>query len=88
MPGVNPATVATDMAAAAADLLVNTESAPDLPAEPPLKCYVTASCPPTGSVRSLKKSSKCKKKKAKKRGRHADAAKKKQKKCKKRKKKR
>jgi pimeloyl-ACP methyl ester carboxylesterase len=86
MPGVNPATVATDMAAAAADLLVNTESAPAVPAEPPLKCYVTASCPQPAVAAKAK--AKCKKKKGKKRRRHADAAKKKPKKCKKRMKKR
>jgi pimeloyl-ACP methyl ester carboxylesterase len=48
MPGVNPATVATDAAATAADLLTNIATYPPVPAEPPLRCYVTASCPAQG----------------------------------------
>ncbi len=44
MPGINPATYATDLAQSAADLALNTASAPTVPAEPPLRCYVTASC--------------------------------------------
>jgi pimeloyl-ACP methyl ester carboxylesterase len=45
MPGVDPQTFPTDAAAAAADLLINEANGPSVSAEPPLKCYVTASCP-------------------------------------------
>ena len=45
MPGINPATYATDLASAGADLAFNTATAPQIQAEPPLACYVTASCP-------------------------------------------
>jgi hypothetical protein len=44
MPGINPATFPADAAAAGADLAANTAAAPQVTAEPPLKCYVTASC--------------------------------------------
>ncbi len=43
MPGVNPLTFPTDVAAALIDL--ETSPSTDIPAEPPLACYVTASCP-------------------------------------------
>jgi hypothetical protein len=46
MPGVNPATVATDIASAAAVLSTTLATYPHVSAEPPLACYVTASCPP------------------------------------------
>jgi Putative serine esterase (DUF676) len=45
MPGINPLTYPTDLASAAADLALNTATAPQINAEPPLACYVTASCP-------------------------------------------
>jgi pimeloyl-ACP methyl ester carboxylesterase len=80
MPGINPATYPADSGAAAADLLANTAAAPQVNAEPPLKCYVTASCAKA-----------CKKHKHKKRKKHHAAAakkhKKKQRKCSKHKKK-
>jgi hypothetical protein len=44
-PGVDPATFPQNAAAALADL--ETSPATDIPAEPPLRCYVTASCAPT-----------------------------------------
>jgi triacylglycerol esterase/lipase EstA (alpha/beta hydrolase family) len=44
MPGVNPATAAVDAASTLADLLTNIATYPPAPAEPPLRCYVTASC--------------------------------------------
>jgi hypothetical protein len=81
-PGINPATYPTDLAQSLADLATNTAAAPTVPAEPPLRCYVTASCPSGGTagIRSLVK---CKKRKHKKHRRLADSAKKKHKKCKK-----
>jgi hypothetical protein len=45
MPGVDPQTFPTDAASAAADLLINEANGPSVSSEPPLKCYVTASCP-------------------------------------------
>jgi pimeloyl-ACP methyl ester carboxylesterase len=87
MPGINPATYVTDLAASAADLALNTASAPTVPAEPPLRCYVTASCPASGSGASagVLTKAKCKKRKHKKHKRSAESAKKKHKhkKCKK-----
>jgi pimeloyl-ACP methyl ester carboxylesterase len=68
MPGINPVTYPTDLAAAALDLATNTATAPTVQAEPPLACYVTASCgagaaaPATATSKS--KSRKCKKHKA------------------------
>jgi hypothetical protein len=44
-PGVDPATFPQNAAAAIADL--ETSPATDIPAEPQLRCYVSASCPPT-----------------------------------------
>ena len=44
MPGVNPLTFPADAAATAQDDLTNISTHPPTPAEPPLKCYVTASC--------------------------------------------
>jgi hypothetical protein len=44
MPGINAATYPSDLVAASADLAANTASAPQVNAEPLLKCYVTASC--------------------------------------------
>jgi hypothetical protein len=45
MPGVNPATFATDEASFLADLGETVGNYPHVPVEPPLKCYVTASNP-------------------------------------------
>jgi triacylglycerol esterase/lipase EstA (alpha/beta hydrolase family) len=44
MPGVNPATFATDEANFAASIGAAVAGAEQVPAEPPLRCYVTASC--------------------------------------------
>jgi len=44
MPGVNPLTFPADAAATLQDDLTNIATHPPSPAEPPLKCYVTASC--------------------------------------------
>ncbi len=63
MPGINPATYPTDLAAAALDLATNTATAPAVAAEPPLACYVTASCPEGGTAPATARSmpKKCKK---------------------------
>jgi hypothetical protein len=73
MPGINPVTYPADLAAAAFDLGTNTATAPAVSAEPPLACYVTASCG-TGGAQPVtsKKSAKCKKRK---RRHHASASK-------------
>jgi hypothetical protein len=72
MPGINPATYPTDLAAAALDLATNTATAPAVKAEPPLACYVTVGCSASGSVESAAASAptrkKCKKGKHLKRG--------------------
>lgn len=84
MPGINPATYPTDLAASVADLATNTASAPTVSAEPPLRCYVTASCPGSGSVEgtqagtTTRAKAKCKRK----RHHHAEASKRRH--CKKR----
>ena len=44
MPGVDPITGPLDGAAAGADLILAFSTYPPVAAEPPLKCYVTASC--------------------------------------------
>ena len=44
MPGINPMTYPADLASSAADLAANTAAAKQINAEPPLACYVTASC--------------------------------------------
>jgi pimeloyl-ACP methyl ester carboxylesterase len=44
MPGVNPLTFATDEAASVADVGATVATYPHVAAEPPLRCYVTASC--------------------------------------------
>ena len=86
MPGINPATWPTDLAAAAADLAANTAAAPTVPAEPPLRCYVTGSCPASGSTAGAQAGSgtgakaKCKRK----RKRHHRAEASKRRHCKKR----
>jgi pimeloyl-ACP methyl ester carboxylesterase len=80
MPGINPVTYPSDLAASAADLATNTAAAPAVSAEPPLACYVTASCGAGGAepAAATSKSAKCRKHK---RGHHAKASKKKR--CKK-----
>jgi pimeloyl-ACP methyl ester carboxylesterase len=45
MPGVNPLTFALDQAASAAAVALSVATSPLIPTEPPLRCYVTASCP-------------------------------------------
>jgi len=64
MPGVNPATFATDELNSVAGVAGSVVSYPHVPAEPPLACYVTASCPggavaPANATSSMSK--KCKK---------------------------
>ena len=44
MPGVNPLTFATDELSSLATIGSSVASAQFIPAEPPLRCYVTASC--------------------------------------------
>jgi triacylglycerol esterase/lipase EstA (alpha/beta hydrolase family) len=44
MPGVNPLTWVTDQATAAAELARTVATYPHVRAEPPLRCYVTATC--------------------------------------------
>jgi pimeloyl-ACP methyl ester carboxylesterase len=65
MPGINPVTYPTDLAAAALDLATNTASAPAVRSEPPLACYVTASCGTGGAASATAKSkaTRCKKRK-------------------------
>jgi hypothetical protein len=70
MPGINPATYLTEMPSAAVDLATNTASAPQVDSEPPLKCYVTTSCPASGATATAaaagavaKAKPKCKRKK-------------------------
>jgi pimeloyl-ACP methyl ester carboxylesterase len=84
MPGINQFTYPADLASAASDLAINTATAPQVNAEPPLACYVTASCPQGAMARAnatSHKSAKCKKSKR----RHRAAASKKRS-CKKHKK--
>jgi hypothetical protein len=83
MPGINPTTYLTDLASAVADLLANTAAAPAIESEPPLACYVTASCV-TGAQPATSKKTKCKKRKRKHRH-HAQSSKHKRKHCKKKK---
>jgi len=71
MPGVNPATALTDFGSASVDLAENIANGPTVSEEPPLKCYVTGSCPQSGVAAAVKKQ-KCKKRK---RHRAAEAAK-------------
>jgi pimeloyl-ACP methyl ester carboxylesterase len=86
MPGINPATYLTDSASASADLLTNTLTAPPVKAEPPLKCYVTASCggSGTGAVAGAKSTGAARKKckHRRRRGHKAEASRKRH--CKKR----
>jgi hypothetical protein len=72
MPGVNQATVLTDFASLSTDLAENIANGRKVPAEPALKCYVTASC---GQSAVAARFAKCKHKKHK-RGHSAVASKK------------
>ncbi|MGA9371398.1 MAG: hypothetical protein WBV53_06085 [Solirubrobacterales bacterium] len=45
MPGVNPLTFATDELSSVAAVGATVATYPRVPAEPPLRCYVTADCP-------------------------------------------
>jgi hypothetical protein len=69
MPGINPVTYPTDLAAAALDLATNSATAPAVKSEPPLACYVTSSCGAGGAepATATSKSRKCKKHRARKR---------------------
>jgi Lipase (class 2) len=64
MPGINPVTYPADLASAAADLATNTATAPSAKSEPPLACYVTASCGAgaTQPATATKAARKCKRK--------------------------
>ncbi len=68
MPGVNPATFATDEANFAASIAAAVAGAEQVPAEPPLRCYVTATCPPSSGTAGAsagtqsKATAKCKRK--------------------------
>ena len=86
MPGLSP-TFPADAATATANLLQTIATFPHVPAEPPLKCYVTATCGQgaTATVLTVKHKAKCKKRKHRKHKRSADSAKKKHKKCRKKK---
>ena len=77
----DPATFLTDDASSIADVATSYGSYPTVPAEPPLECYVTASC---GEGAVAAKVAKCKRKHKK--GHRAEASKKRH--CKKRHKKR
>jgi pimeloyl-ACP methyl ester carboxylesterase len=71
MPGVNPVTFATDLASAAAVLSTTLATYPHVSAEPPLACYVTASCAAAGTEGASAQSTttkKCKKGKRRKHG--------------------
>jgi Lipase (class 2) len=48
MPGVNPLTAVTDLAATGLYLATVVATYPHVPAEPPLACYTTATCPSGG----------------------------------------
>jgi hypothetical protein len=45
MPGVNPLTFPTDLVSSLAEVGASVVAAPFIRKEPPLRCYVTASCP-------------------------------------------
>ena len=80
MPGINPATYVTDLAAAALDLATNTAAAPAVRSEPPLACYTLSDCSASGVAPATGASpSKCKKKKR----RHRSHSAKKRRSCKK-----
>jgi hypothetical protein len=60
MPGVDPLTFPTDNASSVASVVQAYGTSPPVSAEPPLRCYVTASCP-QGAVAAAAKARKCKK---------------------------
>jgi hypothetical protein len=68
MPGINKVTYAADALASAAGFAKNIGTAPQVTAEPPLKCYVTASCGQAAATVKVKKK-KCRKGKRLKHGR-------------------
>ena len=84
MPGINPVTYPTDLASSVLDLATNTASAPQVPEEPPLRCYVTASCQATSTGANAGATAKRKCKKAKRKRGHRAEASKKRRSCKKR----
>jgi hypothetical protein len=62
MPGINKTTYPADAASAAAGFAQNEADAPQTNSEPPLKCYVTASCLQNQAAVAVKgKARKCKK---------------------------
>jgi triacylglycerol esterase/lipase EstA (alpha/beta hydrolase family) len=69
MPGINKATYPVDAVSAALGFAQNIASAPQVQAEPPLKCYVTASCGQAAAA--VKAKAKCK---AKRKRKHRAAA--------------
>ena len=71
MPGINPVTYPTDLAGAVLDLATNTATAPAVSSEPPLACYVTASCTTGAAASASAQSRSCKRK----RGHHATTSK-------------
>ena len=75
MPGINKATYPVDVAQSLAGFAANIAGAPQVHSEPPLKCYVTASCPETQAAVAGTKS-KRKKCKHRRRHKHAEASKK------------
>ncbi|MFL5907334.1 MAG: lipase family alpha/beta hydrolase [Solirubrobacterales bacterium] len=83
MPGVDPVTFPTDNASSVASVAQAYGTYPPVPAEPPLKCYVTAGCPQAGVAAVAAKKAKCKKRK---RAHRAETSKRRH--CKKRRKKR
>jgi triacylglycerol esterase/lipase EstA (alpha/beta hydrolase family) len=82
MPGVDPATVATKAAQFAAEVATAIAGAQQVSTEPPLRCYVTATCPPPGSAAEPKGRTKVKCKRKRKRHHRAEASKRRH--CKKR----
>ena len=50
MPGIDPGTFATDYAGTLASVAGTVAAAPRTSSEPPLACYVTATCPASGST--------------------------------------
>lgn len=61
MPAVDPLTFPSDFAAASTQVAQGLTTAPRVPAEPPLKCYVYADCPlaPASGTRSTTPAAKC-----------------------------
>ena len=86
MPGVDPASVTTNAAQFAAEVATAIAGAQQVSAEPPLRCYVTATCPPPNSVAGTQASTKgrTKAKCKRKRKRHHRAEASKRRHCKKR----